>query len=36
VSQYSGDEVEARKPGDGKLKPLADAPGTYVMVRSGD
>ena len=36
VSQYAGDEVEARKPGDGKLKPLADAPGTYVMVRSGD
>jgi len=36
VSQYAGDEVDARKPGDGKLKPLADAPGTYVMVRSGD
>ena len=36
VSQYSGGDVAARKPGDGKLKPLADAPGTYVMVRSGD
>ncbi len=35
VSQYSGGDVAARKPGDGKLKPLADAPGTYVMVRSG-
>ncbi len=34
VSQYSGGDVAARKPGDGKLKPSADAPGTYVMVRS--
>ena len=36
VSQYAGDDVPARTPGDGKLKPLADAPGTYVTVRSGD
>ncbi len=35
VSQCSGGDVAARKPGDGKLKPLDDAPGTYVMVRSG-
>jgi polyhydroxyalkanoate synthase len=26
-----GDEVTAREPGDGKLKPLGDAPGSYVM-----
>jgi polyhydroxyalkanoate synthase len=31
----SGDDVPARTPGDGKLKPLADAPGEYVKVRSG-
>jgi len=36
VSQYSGGEVEARQPGGGKLPALADAPGTYVLVRSGD
>ena len=26
--------VPARKPGNGKLKPLGDAPGEYVKVRS--
>ena len=36
VSQYAGGEVPARHPGDGKLKPLEDAPGSYVKVRSGD
>jgi len=36
VKQFAGGEVDARVPGDGKLKPLADAPGTYVMVRSGN
>jgi polyhydroxyalkanoate synthase len=36
VSQYSGGEVEARQPGTGKLPALADAPGTYVLVRSGE
>ena len=35
VKQFAGGDVDARKPGDGKLKPLADAPGTYVMVKSG-
>jgi poly[(R)-3-hydroxyalkanoate] polymerase subunit PhaC len=35
VSQYADGEVAARKPGAGKLKPLADAPGAYVMVRWG-
>ena len=27
-------EVPARKPGDGKLKPLGDAPGEYVRVKA--
>ncbi len=27
-------QVPARQPGGGKLKPLCDAPGTYVMVRA--
>ena len=36
VSQYSGGEVPARHPGDGKLKPIEDAPGSYVKVRSED
>jgi len=29
-----GETVPARKPGDGKLKPLCDAPGEYVMVQA--
>ena len=36
VSQYSGGEVPARHPGDGKLKPIEDAPGSYVKVRAED
>jgi polyhydroxyalkanoate synthase len=36
ISQYSGGEVPARRPGDGKLKPLEDAPGSYVKVRAED
>lgn len=32
--ERSGDDVPARTPGDGKLKPLCDAPGTYVLVKS--
>ncbi|MDE1967845.1 MAG: class I poly(R)-hydroxyalkanoic acid synthase [Alphaproteobacteria bacterium] len=35
VKQFAGGEVDARVPGTGALKPLADAPGPYVMVRSG-
>ena len=31
----SGSLVAARKPGDGKLKVLEDAPGSYAMVKSG-
>ncbi len=36
ISQYTGGEVPARHPGDGKLKPLEDAPGSYVKVRAED
>ncbi|MCF8481781.1 MAG: class I poly(R)-hydroxyalkanoic acid synthase [Rhodospirillum sp.] len=31
--KHSGPEVPARHPGDGKLKPIEDAPGSYVKVR---
>jgi polyhydroxyalkanoate synthase len=34
LSKLSGPKVAARKPGDGKLKPLGDAPGTYVKVKA--
>ncbi|MGE3829775.1 MAG: PHA/PHB synthase family protein [Parvibaculaceae bacterium] len=33
VAKYSGEKVKARVPGDGKLKPIEDAPGSYVRVR---
>ena len=36
VSQFAGGEVPARRPGDGKLKPIEDAPGSYVKVRAAD
>jgi polyhydroxyalkanoate synthase len=36
ISHYSGGEVPARQPGDGKLKPIEDAPGSYVKVRAED
>jgi len=36
VAQYAGGEVPARQPGDGKLSPLEDAPGSYVKVRAED
>ena len=36
ISQYAGGEVPARQPGDGQLKPLEDAPGSYVKVRAED
>lgn len=32
LSKLSGPKVAARKPGDGKLKVLGDAPGTYVTM----
>ncbi len=34
VEEYSGGEVPARRPGDGKLKPVEDAPGSYVLVKA--
>lgn len=35
LRQYSGKKIKARVPGDGKLEPLEDAPGSYVKVRAG-
>jgi polyhydroxyalkanoate synthase len=32
VAEFSGGQVPARKPGDGKLKPIEPAPGSYVKV----
>jgi polyhydroxyalkanoate synthase subunit PhaC len=34
LSKLSGPKIAARKPGDGKLKTLGDAPGTYVKVKA--
>ena len=34
ISAYAGGEVPAREPGDGKLKPIEDAPGSYVRVKA--
>jgi poly[(R)-3-hydroxyalkanoate] polymerase subunit PhaC len=34
IKEYSGGEVAARRPGDGKLKPIEDAPGSYVLVKA--
>jgi polyhydroxyalkanoate synthase len=34
LSKLSGPKIAARKPGDGKLKILGDAPGTYVKVKA--
>ncbi len=34
LAKKSGDKIPARKPGDGKLKPLYPAPGEYVRVKS--
>jgi polyhydroxyalkanoate synthase subunit PhaC len=36
LQKISGEDVAARTPGEGELKPLADAPGTYVKVRSSE
>jgi len=35
LSGISNEQVPARVPGDGKLKPIEDAPGSYVKVRLG-
>ena len=34
VKEQAGDEVKARKPGNGKLKPIEDAPGSYVKAKA--
>ena len=34
LTAQAADKVPARKPGDGKLKPLCDAPGDYVRVKA--
>jgi len=34
LAKHSGSKVKARIPGDGKLKPIEDAPGSYVKVRA--
>ena len=36
IAQFSGGEVPAREPGDGKLTAIEDAPGSYVQVRGED
>lgn len=33
---YAGEKIPARQPGDGKLKPLMDAPGSYVRAKIGE
>ena len=34
LTEQAPEKVPARKPGDGKLKPLGDAPGDYVRVKA--
>ena len=34
LGEKSGDKVKARDPAKGKLKPIEDAPGSYVKVKS--
>jgi polyhydroxyalkanoate synthase len=36
IGQYAGGEVPARVPGDGKLAPIENAPGSYVQVKAED
>jgi polyhydroxyalkanoate synthase subunit PhaC len=36
LRERAGAEIPARIPGEGKLKPICDAPGEYVKVRSGE
>ena len=35
LSTRAGEKIPAPKPGDGELKPIGDAPGTYVLVKAG-
>jgi polyhydroxyalkanoate synthase len=34
LSKLSGKKIPARKPGDGNLKPLGNAPGSYVKIKA--
>ena len=34
LAKLSGKKIPARKPGDGKLKVMGDAPGTYVKIKA--
>jgi len=34
LAPQSGSKIAARKPGSGKLKPLCDAPGSYVKIKA--
>jgi polyhydroxyalkanoate synthase len=36
IARFDGGRVPARRPGDGKLKVLEDAPGSYVKVKARD
>jgi polyhydroxyalkanoate synthase len=36
IKPHAGKLIPARKPGDGKLEPIEDAPGEYVKVRAAD
>jgi polyhydroxyalkanoate synthase len=36
LARHGGRKVPARQPGDGKLPPLEDAPGSYVKVRASE
>jgi polyhydroxyalkanoate synthase len=36
LETHAGDDVPARQPGSGKLKPIEDAPGSYVRVRAAE
>ncbi|HTV87946.1 MAG TPA: class I poly(R)-hydroxyalkanoic acid synthase [Stellaceae bacterium] len=36
IAQFAGGEVAARQPGNGRLAPIEDAPGSYVKIRAED
>ena len=36
IAEFDGEQVPARQPGDGGLKPLEDAPGSFVKVKAHD
>jgi polyhydroxyalkanoate synthase len=36
VAKFAGGQVAARRPGDGKLQPIEDSPGSYVQVKARD